>query len=121
MDRYSAEDERGIRELPGRLEYWIDIEHRIDRDEGTIVLPLLQGQPRRRFGISWEEASAEPAGRLVVNEVLRVEIKDDARVGTYDIVEVSYDAARGTLTLRSGFQMELIIWVERPRVELELD
>lgn len=121
MERYRAEDERGIRELAGRLEYWIDIEHRFDRDDGTVVLPLLHGERHRRFGISWEKASAEPAGRLVVHDVLQVEIKDEARIGTYNIDEMSYDAARGTLTLRSSVAMELTIRVQRPRVELELD
>lgn len=121
MERYTAEDECGIRELAGRLDYWVDIKHRIDRGDGTVVLPLLRSQTRRRFGMSWEKASAEPAGRLVIHEVLGVEIKDDAEIGTYDVDEVSYDAARGTLTLRSGAPMELIIRVQRPRVELELD
>lgn len=53
--------------------------------------------------------------------MLGVEIKDDARIGTYDIDEVSYDPAQRTLTLRSGFPMELTIWVQRPHVRLELD
>lgn len=118
---YTAEDEPAIRHLASQLAYWIDMDRRVERDDGTLILPLLHGRRRKRFGISYEKASGESAGRLIVHEVLRVEINDDARIGTYDIDEVSYDPAQRTLTVRSGVPMELTIWVQRPHVRLELD
>lgn len=74
---------------------WFDLtEVNFDKDRGEVC--ILLGEQRR--GSCMDR-------RLQITGVLGFEVKDEAKIGRYDLADIEIDSSSSTLRIKSGFPL----------------
>jgi len=96
------------------------LEH--DAERAELRLPIYSGRWRKRW-IGWagrppEDPPPPPIGTLVVRNVTKVSVDDEADVGWYGIGRLVFEEASGELRIVSNIPCEIVVRCQALDVEL---
>jgi len=102
---------------------WFHVE-RLEHDAGAgeVRLPIYAGRWKKRWFIETgrppEEPPPPPSATLVVRNVTRVSVEDDADVGWYGVSHLSYDKEAAELRIISNIPCEIVVGTQGLDVEV---
>lgn len=102
---------------------WFDLD-RLDHDteRSEVRVTIYRGRKAGRFFTFWrepaEDGTATVVGELIIRQVVRLAIEDEAEIGWYDVHRLRFDPEAHEVRLCSNVPLEIAIGVRALDVEL---